>query len=179
LQQALLNENADAALKLSQKIITTQLNAVALGALNPLSGWNQNIGEVIESLINLQRELAKVGEVALTGGQLLAADFAEVIVDLNDPSFDIADAETKAFLASMKALSSGSVAGNAGGYDYVDDFMRREQSSGGFKNNPFQNAVVNVMLDANTLTGAVTSGQQNTTASGIVVGTSRINKIGG
>jgi hypothetical protein len=178
LQQALLNENADAALKLSQKIITTQLNAVALGALNPLSGWNQNIGEVIESLINLQRELAKVGEVALTGGQLLAADFAEVIVDLNDPSFDIADAETKAFLAGLKALSSGSVASNTGP-SYVDDFTRRNQSTGRYSDNAFQNAVINVMLDANTLTGAVTSGQQNTTASGIIVGTSRINKIGG
>jgi hypothetical protein len=178
LQQALLNENADAALKLSQKIITTQLNAVALGALNPLSGWNQNIGEVIGSLIDLQRELAKVGEVALTGGQLLAADFAEVIVDLNDPSFDIADAETKAFLAGLKALSSGSVASNTGP-SYVDDFTRRNQSTGRYSDNAFQNAVINVMLDANTLTGAVTSGQQNTTASGIIVGTSRINKIGG
>jgi hypothetical protein len=179
LQQALLNENEDAALKLSQKIIGTQLDAIALGAINPLSGWNSDIGIVIDSLISLQKELAKVSGVALTGSQILSADFAEVIADLNDPSFDIADAETKAFLAGLKALQNGSVAGNAGGYDYVDDFMRREQSSGGFKNNPFQNAVVNVMLDANTLTGAVTSGQQNTTASGIVVGTSRINKIGG
>jgi hypothetical protein len=177
LQQALLNENADAALKLSQKIITTQLNAVALGALNPLSGWNQNIGEVIGSLIDLQRELAKVGEVALTGGQLLTADFAAAVADEFDPSFDIADAETKAFLAGLKALQSGSVASNTNDLNYVDDFISRNRRSGQY-DTAFQNAVINVMLDANTLTGAVTKGQQDTTASGIVVGTSRINKIG-
>ena len=178
LQQALLNENEDAALKLSQKIITTQLNAVALGALNPLSGWTQNIGEVIASLIDLQTELAKVGQVALTGSQLLTADFGAAVADEFDPSFDIADAETKAFLAAMKALSGGSVANNSVGPSYIDDFMRRDQSTGRL-DTAFQNAIINVMLDPNTLTGAVTKGQQDTTASGIVVGTSRLNKIGG
>jgi hypothetical protein len=176
LQQALLNENEDAALKLSQKIITTQLDAIALGALNPLSGWNSNIGEVIESLIILQKELAKVSGVALTGSQLLSADFAAVIADLNDPSFDIADAETKAFLAGLKALQNGSVA-NDTGPSYVDDFMSRNPSTG-VRNNPTP-LTVNVLLDPKDLTTAVTSGQQNETASGIVVGTSRINKYTG
>jgi hypothetical protein len=177
LQQALLNENADAALKLSQKIISTQLQTIALGAMNPLSGWNSDIASVIESLVNLQAELAKVSGVSVTGSQLLAADFAEAVVDANDTSYDDIFAETEAYLASLKALGSGSVASNSGDLNYVDDFMRRNRSSGQY-DTAFQNAVINVMLDANTLTGAVTKGQQDTTASGIVVGTSRINKIG-
>jgi hypothetical protein len=40
----------------------------------------------------------------------------------------------------------------------------------------FKNYIVNVLLDPKDLTTVVTSGQQNTTASGVVVGTSRINK---
>lgn len=175
LQQALLNENEDAALKLSQKIITTQLNAVALGALNPLSGWNQNIGEVIASLIDLQTELAKVGQVALTGSQLLTADFAAAVADEFDPSFDIADAETKAFLAATKALAAGSVSANPYGPE-SGSFRGYSGGGQGIKNATFPDVNVNVLLNPKDLTTVVTSGQQNETASGIVVGTSRINK---
>jgi hypothetical protein len=176
LQQALLNENSDAALKLSQKIIATQLDALTLGGIDPLRGWNGSIETVIKSLIDLQKELAKVSGVALTSSQLLSQDAAAAELDAIDTSYDDAFEETRKFLESLK---NGSNATTIGGANYIDDFMRREQSTGQYRDNAFQNAVVNVMLDANTLTGAVTSGQQNTTASGIVVGTSRINKIGG
>jgi hypothetical protein len=176
LQQALLNENSDAALKLSQKIIATQLDALTLGGIDPLRGWNGSIETVIKSLIDLQKELAKVSGVALTSSQLLSQDAAAAELDAIDTSYDDAFEETRKFLESLK---NGSNATTIGGADYIDDFMRREQSTGRYSDNAFQNAVINVMLDANTLTGAVTSGQQNTTASGIIVGTSRINKIGG
>ncbi|CAB4159743.1 hypothetical protein UFOVP719_18 [uncultured Caudovirales phage] len=178
LQQALLNDNAEAALKLSQKIITTQLNAIALGALNPLSGWNQNIGEVIASLIDLQRELVKVGEVALTGSQLLTADFADAVADSFDPSFDIADAETKKFLADMKALSGGSLSANPYGPE-SGSFRGYSGGGQGVKNAQFPDINVNVLIDPKDLTTVVTSSQQNETASGIVIGTSRINKFTG
>jgi hypothetical protein len=174
LQQALLNENSDAALKLSQKIIATQLDALTLGGIDPLSGWNSSIETVIKSLIDLQKELAKVSGVALTSSQLLSQDAAAAELDAIDTSYDEAFEETRKYLESLK---NGSNATSMGATDYVDDFMRRNRSSGQY-DTAFQNAVINVMLDANTLTGAVTKGQQDTTASGIVVGTSRINKIG-
>jgi hypothetical protein len=174
LQQALLNENSDAALKLSQKIIATQLDALTLGGIDPLRGWNGSIETVIKSLIDLQKELAKVSGVALTSSQLLSQDAAAAELDAIDTSYDEAFEETRKYLESLK---NGSNATSMGATDYVDDFMRRNRSSGQY-DTAFQNAVINVMLDANTLTGAVTKGQQDTTASGIVVGTSRINKIG-
>jgi hypothetical protein len=176
LQQALLNENSDAALKLSQKIIATQLDALTLGGIDPLSGWNSSIETVIKSLIDLQKELAKVSGVALTSSQLLSQDAAAAELDAIDTSYDDALEETRKYLESLK---NGSNATGIGATDYVEDFMRRNASTGRYSDTAFQNAVINVMLDANTLTGAVTKGQQDTTASGIVVGTSRINKLGG
>jgi hypothetical protein len=166
LQQALLNENADAALKLSQKIISTQLQAVALGALDPLSGWNGSIASVIASLVDLQAELTKVSGVALTGSQLLAKDYAEVVVDAEDPAFEAANKATKDFLANTTAgpIMNGSWNGFGGG-------------GNGTPGTSFPDVVVNVLLDPSTLTTTVTSGQQNTTASGVVVGTSRLNPL--
>lgn len=174
LQQALLNENSDAALRLSQKIIKTQLDAIALGALDPLSGWNSSIADVINSLIALQNELAKISGVKLTGSQMLAADYAAALIDEIDPSFDLNTKEIEDFLNSLIDSSLGNTSAGTG---YVDDFMRRNPSTGSLSNtNP---VTVNVLIDPKDLTTVVTSGQQNETASGIVVGTSRINKYPG
>ena len=62
-------------------------------------------------------------------------------------------------------------------YNYTDDFMRRNPTTGALTNSTPVN--VNVLIDPKDLTTVVTSGQQNETASGIVVGTSRINKYPG
>jgi len=106
LQQALLNDNSVEAAKLAQKIIGTQLQAVALAAINPVDGWTGSIADVIQSLIDLQRELANVSKVNLTPSQILASDYAAVIIDAQDPSFDLAQLETDAALAALDALSS-------------------------------------------------------------------------
>jgi hypothetical protein len=172
LQQALLNDNAEAAVKLSQKIISTQLQAIALGAMNPLSGWNTNIADVIASLVNLQTELAKVSGTALTAGQLLAADFAAVVVDMNDPSFAAADAETKAALAGLAALGKGSVGNTAISPSYVDDALLRNATTGAYNNNM---QTINLVVDGQILTSVVTNGQQNTSASGVSPAVSRLN----
>jgi len=178
LQQALLNDNADAALKLSQKVISAQLQAVALAAINPVEGWNANIAEVIASLLDLQKELVKVSGVALTASQLLAGDFAAVVADLNDPSWDAAQLETDAALAALDALTGGSVA-NATPPSMSNPYswFGGSPAYNPMNSNAF-NGTVNVLIDPRDLTTVVTSGQQNETASGIVVGTSRINKIG-
>jgi hypothetical protein len=55
--------------------------------------------------------------------------------------------------------------------------MRRNPTTGALTNSTPIN--VNVLIDPKDLTTVVTSGQQNETASGIVVGTSRINKYPG
>ena len=166
LQQALLNENADAALKLSQKIISTQLQAVALGALDPLSGWNGSIASVIASLVDLQAELTKVSGVALTGSQLLAKDYAEVIVDVEDPAFEAATKATKEFLANTTAgpVMNGSWNGFGGG-------------GNGTPGTSFPDQTINLVVDGAVLASVVTNQQQNTSASGVDPFTSRLNPL--
>jgi len=172
LQQALLNDNADAAGKLAEKVIQTQLQAVALGALNPLSGWTGDIAAVIASLVNLQTELAKVSGIALTGSQLLAGDYASAVADINDPSFAAADAETKAALAGLAALGKGSVGNTAISPSYIDDVLQRNSTTGAYNNNM---QTINLVVDGQVLTSIVTNGQQDTSASGVSPAVSRLN----
>ena len=63
---------------------------------------------------------------------------------------------------------------------YGDAFGRPGAGNGYASSNKMTNPIiVNVLLDPATLTTVVTQGQQNTTASGVVVGTSRLNPLGG
>jgi cell shape-determining protein MreC len=84
----------------------------------------------------------------------------------------------EAFLAAMKALESSSVSANPYGPE-SGSFRGYSGGGAGIKNAQFPDINVNVLIDPKDLTTAVTSGQQNETASGIVVGTSRINKYTG
>jgi hypothetical protein len=84
---------------------------------------------------------------------------------------------TKEIEDFLNSLIDSSLGNTSAGTGYVDDFMRRNPSTGALSNtNP---VTVNVLIDPKDLTTVVTSGQQNETASGIVVGTSRINKYPG
>jgi len=165
LQQALLNDNEDAAAKLAQTIITTQLQAIALGAQNPLFSWNENIATVIASLIDLQKELAKVSGAALTANQALTASYAEASVDVFDPRFDD---QTKAVNDFLGANSS------ANPYSWFAGSAPYDPRNG----NAFQ-GTINVLLNPADLTTTVTMGQNNSTASGVVVGTTRVNALPG
>ena len=189
LQQALLNDNADAAGKLAEKVIQAQLQAVALGALNPLSGWTGDIAAVIAALVDLQAELLKVTGATLTGKQLLTTDYAQVLVDSTDKSFVDAQKETDAAkklledaLAASKDVGD-QLAGLLGGKKvpatdyafmsgYVDNFNYA-------KPNTQATQTINLVLDGQILTSVVTNGQQNSTASGVELSTVRLNPLGG
>jgi hypothetical protein len=106
LQRALLNDNADEAAKLAQKVISAQIQAIALAAINPVEGWTTSIADVIQSLIDLQKELANVSNVNLTPSQLLAGDYASVILDMQDTSWLSTQLETDAALALLDSLSN-------------------------------------------------------------------------
>jgi hypothetical protein len=165
LQQALLNDNDTAAAKLAQTIITTQLQALALGAQNPLNGWNENIMTVIGSLIDLQNELSKASGVALTMSQILAQDAAAAAADALDPSWDNAIKANQDFLSANSSPNPYSWFSGSAPYDPMNG-------------NAFQ-GTINVLIDPATLTSVVTTGQNNSTASGVVVGTTRVNALPG
>jgi hypothetical protein len=186
LQQALLNDNADAAGKLAEKVIQAQLQAVALGALNPLSGWTGDIAAVIKSLVDLQAELAKVTGATLTGKQLLVTDYAQAAADSIDTSFiDIVQPETDAALAALadaiakSKATQDALAGLLGGNtktaispSFVDDVLLRNATTGAYNNNM---QTINLVVDGQILTSVVTNGQQNTSASGVSPAVSRLN----
>ena len=186
LQQALLNDNADAAGKLAEKVIQAQLQAIALGALNPLSGWTGDIAAVIASLVDLQAELLKVTGATLTGKQLLTTDFAQVVADSTDTSFLKSQEETDAALQLLKDALAASkdvgdkLAGLLGGNNsdtaispsYIDNFMLRNATTGAYNNST---QTINLVVDGQVLTSVVTNGQQDTSASGISPAVSRIN----
>jgi hypothetical protein len=165
LQQALLNDNEDAAAKLAQTIITTQLQAIALGAQNPLFSWNENIATVIKSLIDLQAELAKVSGDAITLSQRLTSDYAEAVIDEFDPRWEDAKKAVNDFLGANSSANPYSWFAGSAPYDPRNG-------------NAFQ-GTINVLLNPADLTTTVTMGQNNSTASGVVVGTTRVNALPG
>ena len=190
LQRALLNENEEAAGKLAQTIIASQQAALLAQKTDPFGGWNDSLEIVLKGLKTMAEELAKLGAPKVLPMTTLDLDFQAAILDLENDEFDklLKDTENarkeldKANAAAeelrKKLATSGLIPDTSKslpGYNYVDDFMRRNPSSGSLDQS-FKNAIINVMIDPKDLTTVVTSGQQNETASGIVVGTSRINK---
>lgn len=148
LQQALLNDNATLAGKLAQTVLAANEAALLAEKNNPFGSWDSGLQTVLNNVRTLQAELAKLGtpEIALPKETKKATD----------------------------AIIGGGL-GGSNTTEYLDDFLRRNKMSGNLDQS-FKNYIVNVLLDPKDLTTVVTSGQQNTTASGVVVGTSRINK---
>lgn len=165
LQQALLNENASAAATLAQDIISTQLQAIALGAINPLSGWTGHIAEVVQSLLLLQGQLASVSGVKLSPSEILAGDYAAAVADMTDPSYDVANQEIIDFLSGASTISKGSIASN-----YKDNFLTSPLNNPVVINNTFMGSVVTDVGISNALA--------NQDASGVVSNLVRTNKIG-
>jgi hypothetical protein len=196
LQRALLNENEEAAGRLAQTILASQTAALLVQKADPFGGWNDSLQAVLDGLEKMIRDLAKLGapKVLPTSGELqLALDASNAMLDLENDEWDkllkdtedarkeLDKANALAEELRKKMMDSGLISGpttEENLFPYIDDFLSRNRGTGQYGTS-FQNAVINVMLDPNTLTGAVTKGQQDTTASGIVVGTSRINKLGG
>lgn len=169
LQQALLNGNAEAAGKLAQTVLAANEAALLAEKNNPFGSWDTGLQEVLKNVRKLQEELAKLGapEAPLpNAAKMLADDAAAAFEDFFIDDYELQDAAIKKFLEESLGASAPS---------YVDDFMRKDSSTGKLDQN-FANAVVNVLINPNDLTTVVTSGQQNTTASGVQIGTSRINK---
>tara|TARA_R110000803_G_scaffold12685_2_gene36251 strand:- start:228 stop:2015 length:1788 start_codon:yes stop_codon:yes gene_type:complete len=106
-QQAILTDNASLAAKLSQQLLTAQIDAMVLSGANPFDAWTQGAIEALNAMMNLREELGKLTKPTITSGQqLLSNDYIAALVDANDPSFGITADETAAALAGLAALSN-------------------------------------------------------------------------
>ena len=190
LQLALLQGNADAAGKLSQKLIETQIAALQVQASDPFALMNTHILDALNSLNQLYAAmlLLNTGKTSAWQAAVTAATNSNAFA-YQQAGFDVLggtfsgsqdNSVTPADLATAAATLSNAqdtidqggniLGGTFGGSTNGSDFFSNSSSY-----NPLSGMTVNVMIDPATLTSVVTTGQQNVTAGGIVVGTTRIN----
>ena len=172
LQQALLNDNADAAGKLAQTILASQQAALLAEKTNPFGTWNDSLQVVLDNLRKMAIELAALGSkviIPTSEALLVAQDAAAAIADSFDTSFTDQTSAVNDFLGTT----------TAGAADKPFSWM----SGNGLSFTPSASSgatTINLVLDGAVLGTAVTNQQNNSTASGVVVSTTRVNPyIGG
>ena len=79
LQQALLLDNADAAAKLGQQLLDSQLAALMVSSLDPFAKWSASALAAIDAIKAVQAELAKLGTPTVNVGANLAQSYQQVI----------------------------------------------------------------------------------------------------
>jgi hypothetical protein len=189
LQQALLNDNADAAGKLAQTVITAQEAALLAQKSDPFGGWNDSLQIVLDNLKKLATELALLG-VAKVAPTTLALDAQNAITDSMNLDFidlqDETDAAKKllddALAASKKVTDQLNSMLGVGNHDISTSWFAGASGNGstsssiGGVGNPMGN--ITLMVDGQVLGAITTSQQQNTTASGVQLSTTRLNPLG-
>lgn len=126
LQREILLGNADAAAKLAQELLSVQIAAIIAGNVDPFGQLSDSVLEALRSVRQLRTELELLGAPKIkTPAQILAQDYQDVLINMADPSFDLAMAETRTFLDSFKSAPSSNMDLN-----YQDDIFRRNPSTG-------------------------------------------------
>ena len=126
LQREILLGNADAAAKLAQELLSVQIAAIIASNVDPFGKLSDSVLEALRSVRQLRTELELLGSPKVkTPAQILAEDYQDVLIDLADPSFDLAMQETRAFLDSLKTTPTGNMDLN-----YQDAFARPNADRG-------------------------------------------------
>ena len=120
LQREILLGNADAAAKLAQELLSVQIAAIIAGNVDPFGQLSDSVLEALRSVKQLRTELELLGSPKVkTPAQILAQDYQDVLINMADPSFDLAMQETRAFLDSFKIAPQANM-----DLDYQDAFAR-------------------------------------------------------
>ena len=126
LQREILLGNSDAAARLAQELLSVQRAAIIAGNVDPFGQLSDSVLEALKSLKQLRNELELLGSPKIkTPAQILAEDYQAVLIDLADPSFDLAMEETRAFLDSLKTTPTSNMDLN-----YQDAFARPNADRG-------------------------------------------------
>jgi hypothetical protein len=195
LQLALLTSNADAAAKLTQELLATQIEALQVEKANPFFAWTSALQSALQALIDLQTQMAKFAPIvplspaaqsAITLGQdaansiadlsgLNSSDLAGLGLGPNATYDDAAKALANAIAANGAGISSlNTQAGLSGAASTASPYSWFNNSSA---YNPVNgNVNVTVMLDGNQVTSYINNSNQNATVGGTQLTTSRINQ---
>jgi hypothetical protein len=133
-QQAILTENAELAGKLSQKLLSSQIDATILASASPFDSWTKGAILALEAMIKLRAEVGNLTKPILSPGeQVLANDYIDVLNDANDPSFTDNTNAINDFLSGLSNMPSGGSAAN-----YQDAFARPNAA------NSYNNVVITI-----------------------------------
>jgi hypothetical protein len=111
LQREILLGNSDAAAKLAQELLSVQIAAMMAASVDPFGNYAKSAIEAMKALQQLRSGLATLGTAQIiSGAELLAQDYEDVLKDKNDPQFNFTPD------------------GSAGGY--IDDIFSRNPSTG-------------------------------------------------
>ena len=126
LQREILLGNSKAAADLAQELLSVQLAAIIAGNVDPFGKLSDSVLEALKSVKQLRSELELLGSPKVKSpAQILAEDYQDVLIDLADPSFDLAMKEIEDFLNSSKTISTGNMDSN-----YQDAFARPNADRG-------------------------------------------------
>jgi hypothetical protein len=130
LQQAILLDNTKAAGELSQQLLTAQIDALILSNIDPFNKFTDGAANALAAMIKLREEMGKLTKPVLTAGeQLLAQDFAAVILDQNDPEILAMEKEIREGMAALSNLPKGGM-GAPSLENYQDAFARPNADRG-------------------------------------------------
>jgi hypothetical protein len=130
LQQAILLDNTKAAGELSQQLLTAQIDALILSNIDPFHKFTDGAANALAAMIKLREEMGKLTKPVLTAGeQLLAQDFAAVILNQNDPEILAMEKEIRDGMAALSNLPKGGM-GAPSLENYQDAFARPNAGAG-------------------------------------------------
>lgn len=133
-QQAILTDNAALAGKLSQQLLTSQIDATILAAASPFDSWTKGAILALEAMIKLRAEVGNLTKPILSPGeQLLANDYIDVLNDANDTSFTDNTNAINDFLSGLSNMPKSAAGGN-----YQDAFARPNTA------NSYNNIVISI-----------------------------------
>jgi hypothetical protein len=120
LQREILLGNSTAAADLAQELLSVQRAAIIAGNVDPFGRLSDSVLEALKSLQQLRNELELLGSPKVkTPAQILAQDYQDVLINMADPTFDLAMKETQDFLNLLKNTPTSNMDTN-----YQDAFAR-------------------------------------------------------
>ena len=195
LQLALLTQNADAAAKLTQELLSTQIAALLVQQANPFDTWTKSMQDALTALIDLQKQMAQFSPVvptsaaaqsAITLGQDAAASIAD-LSGLSSSDLSLLNLPPDATYAAAAAALAAATAANGAGIADLNKQAGIGNSNGSsfFGGTAYPNAYnpmngnvnVTVMLDGNQVTSYINNANQNTTIGGTQLQTVRNNPV--
>ena len=195
LQLALLTQNADAAAKLTQELLSTQIAALLVQQANPFDTWTKSMQDALTALIDLQKQMAQFSPVvptsaaaqsAITLGQDAAASIAD-LSGLSSSDLSLLNLPPDATYAAAAAALAAATAANGAGIADLNTQAGIGNSNGSsfFGGTAYPNAYnpmngnvnVTVMLDGNQVVSYINNANQNTTVGGTQLQTVRNNPV--